>query len=149
MIDSGGSAGWLIRPGRDADGPAMIALIRACWSAYPGIRLEVELEMPQLHALGTYYAGFNGILWVAEVNAQVAGMIAIRPMEQATWEVCQVYVEPSLHGSGLGHALLDHAERYAIAAGAERLTLWSDTRFERAHRFYEKRSYVKRGPVRI
>ena len=27
--------------------------------------------------------------------------------------------------------------------------LWSDTRFERAHRFYEKRSFVRSGPVRV
>ena len=56
---------------------------------------------------------------------------------------------PSLHGSGLGHRLLDVAEAHAIAAGASRLVLWSDTRFDRAHRFYEKRSYVRSGPVRV
>jgi len=76
-------------------------------------------------------------------------MIAARPIGAATWEICRVYVDPSLHGSGLGHALLDQAERHAIAAGAERLVLWSDTRFDRAHRFYEKRSYVRHGPVRV
>ena len=27
--------------------------------------------------------------------------------------------------------------------------LWSDTRFDRAHRFYEKRSYVRQGPIRV
>jgi len=54
-----------------------------------------------------------------------------------------------LHGTGLGHRLLDTAEAHAITAGAARLVLWSDTRFDRAHRFYEKRSYVRSGPVRV
>jgi GNAT superfamily N-acetyltransferase len=36
-----------------------------------------------------------------------------------------------------------------MSAGATRLVLWSDTRFDRAHRFYEKRSYVRSGPVRV
>jgi GNAT superfamily N-acetyltransferase len=36
-----------------------------------------------------------------------------------------------------------------MASGAVRLVLWSDTRFERAHRFYEKWSYVRHGGVRI
>ena len=27
--------------------------------------------------------------------------------------------------------------------------LWSDTRFDRAHRFYEKRGYVRHGPIRV
>jgi GNAT superfamily N-acetyltransferase len=141
--------GWLIRAGRDADGPAVIALIWACWSAYPGVRMDVDLEMPELHALDTYYAGQGGRLWIADADTKVAGMIATRPIGQATWEICRVYVDPALHGSGLGHALLDQAEGHAIAAGAARLTLWTDTRFGRAHRFYEKRSYVRDGAVRV
>jgi GNAT superfamily N-acetyltransferase len=140
---------WVIRSGLDADGPAMIALIWACWLAYPGVKMDVDREMPELHALATYYAGQGGSLWVAEIDGAVAGMIAVRPLEQATWEICRVYVDPTLHGAGLGHALLDLAERHAIKAGAERLALWSDTRFDRAHRFYEKRSYVRHGPVRV
>ena len=56
---------------------------------------------------------------------------------------------PDLHGGGLGHRLLDTAEAHARAAGAQRLVLWSDTRFDRAHRFYEKRSYIRSGPIRV
>jgi GNAT superfamily N-acetyltransferase len=142
--------GWLIRSGCDADGLAIVALIWACWSAYSGLKMEVDLEMPELHALATYYVGQGGRLWIAEAGTMVAGMIATRPIDQATWEICRVYVNPSLHGSGLGHALLDRAESHAIAGGgADRLVLWSDTRFGRAHRFYEKRSYVREGPVRV
>jgi GNAT superfamily N-acetyltransferase len=111
--------------------------------------MDVDREMPELYALATYYAGQGGALWVAATDAKVAGMIATRPIANATWEICRVYVHPSHHGSGLGHVLLDRAERHAIAAGAERLALWSDTRFDRAHRFYEKRSYVRSGPVRV
>lgn len=143
-----GSSGGLIRLGRDSDGPAIIALIWACWSAYPGIRMDVEGEMPELHSLARYYAGLSGTLWIAEGDGTVIGMIAVRPIGEATWEICRLYVDPSYHGSGLGHTLLDRAESHAIAAGAERLALWSDTRFERAHRFYEKRGFVRHGPVR-
>jgi GNAT superfamily N-acetyltransferase len=75
-------------------------------------------------------------------------MIATRPLADGAWEICRVYVLPSLHGGGLGHRLLDLAEGHAVSAGATRLVLWSDTRFDRAHRFYEKRSYVRSGPVR-
>lgn len=139
----------MIRPGRDTDGPALIDLIWSCWSAYPGIRMDVDQEMPELRALATYYAARGGSLWVAEAAGSVCGMIATRPLEARIWEICRVYVDPALHGSGLGHALLDHAEQRAGTGGAERLVLWSDTRFDRAHHFYEKRSYVRRGPVRV
>jgi GNAT superfamily N-acetyltransferase len=144
-----GAGAWLIRPGRDADGDRIIALIWACWSRYPGVKMDVDLEIPELRALGSYYAGLGGGLWVAEAAGTMAGMIAVRPIERTRWEICRVYVDPGLHGSGLGHALLDVAEGHAIEAGAEQLALWSDTRFERAHRFYEKRGYFRQGSVRV
>jgi GNAT superfamily N-acetyltransferase len=111
--------------------------------------MDVDAEMPEYRALASYYERKGGALWVAEANGQIAGMIATRPLQDGAWEICRVYVRPSLHGTGLGHRLLDLAEAHAIAAGACRLVLWSDTRFDRAHRFYEKRSYVRSGPVRV
>lgn len=140
----------LIRPGRDPDAEALIALIWACWSQYPGIRIDVDNEMPELRTLATFYTNAGGALWVADSDGQPVGLIAARPLEtNSDWEICRVYIHPSLHGSGLGHRLLDRAEAHAIDAGADRLVLWSDTRFERAHRFYEKQSYVRSGPIRV
>ncbi|HTW70517.1 MAG TPA: GNAT family N-acetyltransferase [Acetobacteraceae bacterium] len=152
----------IIRPGRDADADALIAVIAACWAMYPGVRMDVDGEMPELRALASYYGKAGGALWVAEDGGAVVGMAAVRPHVAGArrgaghdagpsngWELCRVYVHPSQHGSGLGHALVDAAEAHAIAAGATRLMLWSDTRFDRAHRFYEKRSYVRAGPIRV
>jgi ribosomal protein S18 acetylase RimI-like enzyme len=153
----GGADAIIIRPGRDTDAPELIALIAACWGLYPGVRMDVDGEMPELHALATYYARAGGALWVAEEQYVVVGMVAVRPRDDDVseaaapdlWELCRVYVHPSQHGGGLGHRLLDAAETHAIAAGAQRIVLWSDTRFDRAHRFYEKRSYVRCGPIRV
>ena len=138
-----------MRAGRDSDADGFIALIGACWSEYPGVKLDVDGEMPELRALATHYADLGGALWAAEADGRVAGMIATRPFEAGAWEICRLYVLPSLHGSGLGHHLLDTAETHARAAGAIRLILWSDTRFDRAHRFYEKRGYIRHGPIRV
>jgi len=111
--------------------------------------MDVDAEMPEYRALASYYAEQGGALWAAEADGQIAGMIATRPRSDGVWEICRVYVLPALHGGGLGHRLLDMAEAHAMAAGAARLILWSDTRFDRAHCFYEKRSYVRSGPVRV
>ena len=140
-----------LRLGQDSDGPALIALIAACWAPYRGLTLDVDGEMPELHALATYY---NGALWVAEQQDRVVGMIATRPAPDSdasnrAWEICRVYVDPALHGSRLAHELLDAAESHAIRRGAARLILWTDTRFERAHAFYEKRSYIRQGGIRV
>jgi len=111
--------------------------------------MDVDGEMPELRALASYYAADGGALWIAEVGGDVVGMIGVRPRDANGWEICRLYVHPSRHGGGLGHRLLDRAEVHARNAGADQLVLWSDTRFERAHHFYEKRSYVRSGPLRV
>jgi len=138
----------MIRPGTDGDSPGVIALIRRCWADYPGCILDVEREEPGLLAPASHYAAQGGTVWVAEDAGAIAGMIAAVPLDGGRWEVCKVYVHPDRHGAGLAHRLLDVAEAHAMAAGATRLLLWTDTRFDRAHRFYEKRSWVRDGPIR-
>ena len=86
-------------------------------------------------------------------DGDAAGFIALigaRPLrEDAAWEICRMYVAAEARGAGLARQLLDTAEAHARAAGAARLVLWTDTRFTRAHGFYEKRSYVRQGAIRI
>ncbi|MGG5810405.1 GNAT family N-acetyltransferase [Falsiroseomonas sp. CW058] len=139
-----------IRPGRDEDAEGFIALIGACWSEYPGCVLDVDGEVPELRALATHFRAAGGALWAAGEGGRVVGMAATRPMHQdRAWEVCKVYVAKEARGSGLAHALLGAVEGHARAAGAERLVLWTDTRFDAAHRFYEKRGFVRQGSIRI
>ena len=130
-----------IRDGRDGDAAGIVALIERCWSDYPGCVLDIDAEAPELRALASYYAGCGGALWVAD---DVWGMIAVRPGVLGAWEICRVYVHPDRHGSGMGGALVGIAEAYALGRGATGFELWTDTRFERAHRFYEKLGY-RRG----
>ncbi|HSU07137.1 MAG TPA: GNAT family N-acetyltransferase [Acetobacteraceae bacterium] len=137
-----------IRPGRDADAQGFIDLIEACWSEYPGTVMDVDREMPELRALASYHRDRGGALWAAEAAGRLVGMIGAYPHDGGSWEISRVYVRREHRGGGLGHRLLDVAEAHARAAGATRLSLWSDTRFDRAHRFYEKRSYVRSGPIR-
>jgi GNAT superfamily N-acetyltransferase len=140
----------LLRPGRDDDAEGFIRLIGECWSEYPGCILDVDGEEPHLRALSTYFTQAGGTLWAAEHEGRIVGMAATRPMNQdSAWEICKVYVAKPARGTGLAHDLLGAAEAHARAAGAERLVLWTDTRFETAHRFYEKRGFVRQGSIRI
>jgi GNAT superfamily N-acetyltransferase len=137
-----------LRAGRDEDADGFIGLIGACWAEYPGVVLDVDREVPELRALASHYARKGGVLWTAERDGAVVGMVAAAPLDGGGWEIGRMYVAPSERGGGLAHRLLDAAETHAMAAGAVRLDLWSDTRFERAHRFYEKRRYVRQGAIR-
>jgi GNAT superfamily N-acetyltransferase len=143
------SAPPALRAGRDADAEGFIALIGACWAEYPGNILDVDGEVPELRALASYYGGQGGALWVAERDGRIAGMVGTRPLGDGAWELCKMYTDAGLRGGGLAQALIGAAEDFARARGATRMRLWSDTRFDRAHRFYEKQSYVRAGPLKV
>jgi GNAT superfamily N-acetyltransferase len=138
-----------IRPGRDADAGGFIALIGACWGEYPGVVLDVDGEMPELRALASHYAGKGGGLWAADADGRIVGMIGVEPQSDGAWEIVRLYMVQPYRGTDLAPRLLAIAEAHARAAGATRLVLWSDTRFDRAHRFYEKHSYVRHGSIRV
>ena len=142
------AASAAIRPARDADADAIIALIEDAWSDYPGLVLHVDDELPELRALASHYAANGGALWAAEADGRLMGIVAAVPGPSETWEVGKLYVDRDLRGAGLAHTLLDTAEAYARAAGARRMELWSDTRLVGAHAFYEKRGYLRGGPIR-
>lgn len=140
----------LIRPGRDEDSEGFIRLIGDAWSEFPNCILDVDGEVPELRALASYFGEAGGALWVAEEQGRVIGMVATRPLgSDRAWEICKMYVDKGSRGTGLAHRLLGGAEDHARQQGAERMVLWTDTRFDAAHRFYEKRGYVRAGSIRI
>jgi GNAT superfamily N-acetyltransferase len=143
------TAAPVLRAGRDDDAAEFIALIGSCWAEYPGCVMDVDGEVPELRALASYYRRDGGALWAAEASGRVVGMVGTKPLEDGTWEICKMYVAAHCRGAGLAAALIDAAEAYARDAGARQMRLWTDTRFERAHRFYEKRGYVRQGPLRV
>lgn len=137
-----------IRPGRDEDEAAYIRLIGEAWAEYPGCVFDVDAELPELHALATWFAGLSGAVWVAEDEGAILGMIGVVPDADGAWEIRKLYVDRAARGTGLAQRLLATAEAHAAARGARELFLWTDTRFTRAHRFYEAQSFVRDGPLR-
>ena len=144
-----GPSAPVLRPGRDADADGFIALIGDSWDEYPGNILDVDGELPELRALASYFAKSGGMLWAVEQAGAVTGMIATKPLGEGAWELCKVYTRPALRGTGMAQTMLTTAEDYARSHGGTRMKLWSDTRFDRAHRFYEKQGYVRVGRLRV
>ena len=142
----------VLRAGRDGDAADFIALVGACWAEYPGCVMDVDGEVPELRALASYYAGQGGALWAAEQDGRVVGMVGTKPLGDGApgtvWEIGKMYAYPGQRGSGLARALIDAAEGYVRGQGGATMRLWTDTRFDRAHRFYEKCSYLRDGPIR-
>ncbi len=137
-----------VRAARDDDAEAFICIVGACWDEYPGCVTDIDGEAPQLRALASHMAGQDGAAWAAEVDGAVAGLVACWPAASGRFEVGKMYVASQHRGSGAASGLLAEAEAFARDRGAAELTLWSDTRFTRAHAFYERHGFLRTGPIR-
>ena len=139
-----------IRPGRNEDGPGLIDLIRTCWAEYEDCVLDVDREAPELRRLASHVTDRGGSLFVADGGA---GMVTVAPgpdgAPRGTWTLGRMYVLPAYRGAGLAEALMIRAEAAVLDGGGDRILLHSDSRFHRAHAFYEKRSFLRRYPAAV
>lgn len=135
-----------IRPATDADGPALADLIATTFAEYPGC-LFLDEEFPELKAPASHYARQGGLLVVAEEEGRLVGSLAaVMTGVPGRGELFKVYASAARRGTGLAQRLYGEGEAFLRAAGAREIVLWSDTRFLRGHRFYEKLGFV-RQPV--
>ena len=134
---------------RDGDGEAVAALIAACFSEYPGCLFSWD-EFPELRAPATWAAGRGTCMWVLDgKRGEIAACICATPDGKAAVELHKFYVTSALRGTGLARQLLALVREVAASQRAAFVFLWSDTRFERAHRFYEKAGFVRQPATRL
>ena len=133
-----------VRAAGDADSDAVIALVRECWTQYPGVVFDLDGELAELRDFAGYYRALEGEAWVAELDGRVAGCIAILPEDQpGVWMLHKLNVLPSARRRGIASALVREAEAAARARDAVRMVLWSDTRFIESHALYASLGYEK------
>ncbi len=143
--DNEGDCRIVLRAARDADGPGVIAVIAAAYAEYPGCILDVEAELPELKTPASSYALKDGRFWVAESAEGILGCVACRPAPERGLELEKLYVARAARRYGLGTRLLGLVEAEATARQAGYITLWTDTRFEAAHAFYQAHGFRRSG----
>lgn len=131
-----------VRDARDTDADGLIALIEACYSEYPGCVLDVDGEAPELRGIATAHAEKGGRFWVAESDGAIVGSVGLVPGDGA-FELKKLYVTKEARRLGIGRRLVSLVEVEAMSRGARAIELWSDTRFEDAHRLYERCGYTR------
>lgn len=133
-----------LRDARDSDSEPLARLIAASFAEYPCCFFEWS-EFPELRAPASHFTGKGGRLWVADAaDGGIAGSLGVLPMpEQNAVEIFKVYADPAFRGSGLAQALFARAVDFARAGGYREMMLWSDTKFTRGHRFYEKLGFIR------
>jgi putative acetyltransferase len=135
-----------IRPAHDADSPGVIRLIGDCYAEYPGCVLDVEEEERQLQSVASHFAAGDGGFWVAENGGEeIVGSVGYLPFGGGL-KLHHLYVAAAHRGGGLAGRLFDLVREAAVRSSASEIVCWSDTRFTRAHGFYEKLGF-HRGPM--
>jgi putative acetyltransferase len=138
-----------LRPAQPQDRDAIIALIDDVLSEY-GDRLSLDVADRDLLDLDGYYVAAGGMFIVLEDMGRIRGTHAAIPVAQQPG-VCifrRLYLETGLRGGPWGSRLMQWALDWAREHGMHRIEFWSDTRFERAHRFFARFGFQRDGRIR-
>jgi len=137
-----------IRPVRNEDAAGLIDLIDRCFREYPGVVVEPDGIDSDLNAYATALEKIGGEGFVIEQRGGIVGMASGYLTPGGTYQLKRLYLDASLRGGGMGNKLLQLIEERAKACGAGSLELWSDSRFVRAHRFYQREGFTRSGRQR-
>ena len=109
-----------------AQSTAQIAQVRELFLEYAkslGFSLCFQSFDQELAGLPGDYAPPDGRLLLAEYAGQVAGCIALHPLEPGTCEMKRLYLRPAFRGKGLGRKLTERILHEARSIGYRRLRL--------------------------
>jgi GNAT superfamily N-acetyltransferase len=71
--------------------------------------------------------------------------VGVERLDANTAELHRLYLDAHLRGQGTGRALVGTVLDWCRAEGISRLILWSDTRFDLAHRLYTRTGFRQTG----
>ena len=133
----------------DADADALVALVDSAYREYPGCVLDLEGEDADLQQPASVAARNGSRWWVVEDDGRAVATVAAGALQPSgALELKRLYVAASHRRRGLGARLVALVEDRARQLGADRIVLWSDTRFTDAHRLYERLGYEDTGARR-
>ena len=86
--------------------------------------------------------------FAAEVDGQVVGLVGAGPGEfNGTAALTSLWVDPRFRGLGVGSALIDAVEAWALGQGLSQVLLWVTETNQVAERLYEGRGFTRTGVV--
>jgi ribosomal protein S18 acetylase RimI-like enzyme len=84
----------------------------------------------------------GGVILMALFSGQVAGTVALKKMDDITFEFTKMAVDVNFRRKGIGNALCYASFEKARALGAEKIVLYSNTLQEAAIKMYEKIGFL-------
>ncbi|MGB0578751.1 MAG: GNAT family N-acetyltransferase [Limisphaerales bacterium] len=134
----------MIRPARNSDREAIIEIIDTCLREI-GDRFFPEGEGQDLLDVDAAYTNKGGAFVVLEKDGQIIGTHATSPVdhEEGIITFRRLYLKHEHRRQGHGYTLMKWAIEWSIEQGWKQIVFWSDTRFRRAHEFFETFGFVK------
>lgn len=136
--------GLTVETGVSTDAPGVIALIGRVFAEY-GFVFDRSAEVPDLQDFDRHYQPPVGEFFVVRERNQIVGAVGVERVDADTAELHRLYLDTHLRGHGTGRALVSAVLDWCRAQRISRLILWSDTRFDLAHRLYTRMRFRRTG----
>jgi putative acetyltransferase len=123
-----------------------VALARELFREYAdaiGVNLEYQGFTAELAALPSPYTPPHGTLLIAQIDAETAGCVALRRLDDETGEMKRLYVRPAFRGSGLGKHFVEAVIQAARSAGYAALRLDTLPSMAAAQGLYRKLGFIE------
>ena len=136
-----------MRPARDDERPAILAIINAAAEAYRGVIPPDRWHEPYMPAAELDQEIAAGVaFWVYELDGAMAGVMGIQPVRDVDL-IRHAYVLPGNQRRGIGGAMLEHLQRLST----RRMLIGTWAAADWAIRFYERHGFelvsAERTPV--
>ncbi len=152
-----GADAFTIQLATAADSAHAVEVVKEVYDEY-GFGWFPDTYHADLYDLDSYYLKRGFPFWIAFSASQKPlgtvslewidppipagnGIQMVDGYERAAGADCalnRLYVSPQTRRMGIGEALVKTVISFAQASGKKKLELWSDKRFEKAHKLYEK-----------
>ena len=131
------------------DSSSRMDAVRVLFIAYArdiGIDLGFQGFENELAELPGCYALPFGRIVLAEVDREVAGCVALRPIDEKTGEVKRLFVRPEFRGRGLAKRLANEVVNAGLECGYSRLLLDTLGSMTAARKLYESLGFKQTEP---
>lgn len=130
-------------------GSELIATARMLFREYAeaiGTDLEYQGFSAELAALPAPYVPPRGALLIASIGDDVAGCVALRPLDETAGEMKRLYVRSAFQGLGLGRRLVEAVMEAARHSGYRELRLDTLASMESAQALYRRLGFIEIAP---
>jgi GNAT superfamily N-acetyltransferase len=136
--------GLVVTTATRADAAGVIALIGRVFAEY-GFVYDPAVEVPDLLRFEHHYEPPRGAFFVVRNGDLIVGSVGVERLDADTAELHRLYLDAELRGRRIGRALVEMVLDWCRVQAISRVILWSDTRFDRAHRLYTRMGFLHTG----